>query len=135
MRTTVKTFWIFMLLMLTVSMSCKAIDLTGAIDKLTSVCVCEVSASSSFYSSTTSAWSMDMELGNKPVSEIYSSHQQRLRRILEDDLSLKNILLVLSECENILVHGRTKLYYLNQDLRGSLVGCDYYIYTLRHILI
>ncbi|MCD7759323.1 MAG: hypothetical protein LUH52_06300, partial [Bacteroides uniformis] len=77
----------------------------------------------------------DVELGNKPVSETYSSHQQRLRRVIEDNLFLRNILLMLSNHENLLVQGRSKLYYSDKDPYYALTGSDYYIYTLRRILI
>ena len=75
----------------------------------------------------------DVELGNKPVSETYSSHQQRLRRVIEDNLFLRNILLMLSNHENLLVQGRSKLYYSDKDPYYALTGSDYYIYTLRRI--
>ena len=42
--------------------------------------------------------------------QTYSSHQQRLRRVIEDNLFLRNILLMLSNHENLLVQGRSKLY-------------------------
>lgn len=100
MKTTVKTFWICMLLMLTCSISGKAIDLVQVDDRMAGTA--EVSASLSSCSSTSDnsidkknslftntkfAWTTDVELGNKPVSETYSSHQQRLRRVIEDNLS------------------------------------------------
>ena len=147
MRTTVKTFWICMLLMLTCCISCKAIDLLQ-VDRMSGTA--EVSASLSSCSSTSDnsintknsllanakfAWTTDVELGSKPVSETYSSHQQRLRRAIEDNLFLRNILLMLSNHENLLVQGRSKLYYSDKDPHYALTGSDYYIYTLRRILI
>lgn len=151
MRTTVKTFWICMLLMLTCCISGKAIDLVQVDDRMTGTA--EVSASLSSCSSTSDisdnsintknsllanakfAWTTDVELGSKPVSETYSSHQQRLRRAIEDNLFLRNILLMLSNHENLLVQGRSKLYYSDKDPHYALTGSDYYIYTLRRILI
>ncbi len=148
MKTTVKTFWICMLLMLTCSISGKAIDLVQVDDRMAGTA--EVSASLSSCSSTSDnsidkknslftntkfAWTTDVELGNKPVSETYSSHQQRLRRVIEDNLFLRNILLMLSNHENLLVQGRSKLYYSDKDPYYALTGSDYYIYTLRRILI
>lgn len=148
MKTTVKTFWICMLLMLTCSISGKAIDLVQVDDRMAGTA--EVSASLSSCSSTSDnsidkknslftntkfAWTTDVELRNKPVSETYSSHQQRLRRVIEDNLFLRNILLMLSNHENLLVQGRSKLYYSDKDPYYALTGSDYYIYTLRRILI
>ena len=90
-----------MLLMLTCSISGKAIDLVQVDDRMAGTA--EVSASLSSCSSTSDnsidkknslftntkfAWTTDVELGNKPVSETYSSHQQRLRRVIEDNLFL-----------------------------------------------
>ena len=137
-----------MLLMLTCSISGKAIDLVQVADRMAGTA--EVSASLSSCSSTSDnsidkknslftntkfAWTTDVELGNKPVSETYSSHQQRLRRVIEDNLFLRNILLMLSNHENLLVQGRSKLYYSDKDPYYALTGSDYYIYTLRRILI
>lgn len=143
MKTTVKTYWICMLLMLTYSISCNAaIDFTkvdGSFDK-----DCEISASLSSASNienTSSAfahakftWASDVELGNKPITEVYSSNQQRLRRIFEDNMFLRHIFLILSNHENLLVQRQTKLYY-SDKASYALSGSDYYIFTLRRILI
>ena len=130
---------------MTCSSSGKAIDLVQVDDRMAGTA--EVSASLSSCSSTSDnsidkknslftntkfAWTTDVELGNKPV---YSSHQQRLRRVIEDNLFLRNILLMLSNHENLLVQGRSKLYYSDKDPYYALTGSDYYIYTLRRILI
>ena len=74
-------------------------------------------------------------MGNKPITEIYSMNQQRLRRALEDNIFLRNILLVLSNHENLLVQDQSKLYYSDKDPYYAMTGSDYYIYTLRRILI
>lgn len=142
MKTTVKTYWICLLLMLTYSISCNAIDFTkvdSGFDK-----VCKVSASLSSASNienTDSAfahakflWSSDVELGNKPITEVYSFNQQRLRRVLEDNLFLRYVFLILSNHENLLVQRQTKLYY-SDKASYALSGSDYYIFTLRRILI
>ena len=148
MKTTVKTFWICLLLTLGCSFSSNAANYSKAFEGVTSV-ACEVTAYLSSYSSTSDNlgtrksvlsdtehfWSQDVELGNKSISETYFSNQQRLRRVLEDESFLKNILLMLSNHENLLVQGRTKLYYSDQDPYYVIVGCDYYIFTLRRILI
>ena len=68
-----------------------------------------------------------------PVS--YTHLDVYKRQVLEDESFLKNILLMLSNHENLLVQGRTKLYYSDQDPYYAIVGCDYYIFTLRRILI
>lgn len=83
MKTTVKTFWICMLLMLTCSISGKAIDLVQVDDRMAGTA--EVSASLSSCSSTSDnsidkknslftntkfAWTTDVELGNKPVPKL-----------------------------------------------------------------
>ena len=127
-----------MLLMLTCCISCKAIDLLQVDDRMSGTA--EVSASLSSCSSTSDnsintknsllanakfAWTTDVELGSKPVSETYSSHQQRLRRAIEDNLFLRNILLMLSNHENLLVQGRSKLYYSDKDPHYALTGSDY----------
>lgn len=147
MKTTVKTFWICMLLMLTCGMSADAIDFAKVDAKLAQAC--EVSASLSSCSSESDSfekkassfdndeysWTNNVELGSKPISETYSSQQQRLRRVLEENVFLRNILLILSNHENLLVQGKTKLYYSDKDPYYALTGSDYYIYTLRRILI
>ncbi len=146
MKTTVKTFWICTFVMLLCSISGKAIDFT----KAGSQCGkdCEVSAAMSSiaatsdiskpntaFSHTKFVWSSDVELGNKPITEVYTSNQQRLRRVFEDNLFLKNILLILSNHENLLVQGQTKLYFSDKAPYYALMGSDYYIFTLRRILI
>lgn len=147
MKTTVKTFWICMLLMLTYCISGNAADFTQVEAQLAEACGVSSSLSScssdsdsfekktSSFANTEYAWIKDIELGNKPISENYSSQQQRLRRALEDNIFLRNILLILSNHENLLVQGRTKLYYSDKDPYYALTGSDYYIYTLRRILI
>ena len=92
MKTTVKTFWISMLLILTCSISGKAVDFAKVCVK--SAETCNVSATLSSCSSTSSkkikqesskfadtrfSWTTDVELGTKPLTEIYSSNQQRIR--------------------------------------------------------
>lgn len=91
MKTTVKTFLISMLLILTCSISGKAVDFAKVCVK--SAETCKVSATLSSCSSTSSkkikqesskfadtrfSWTTDVELGTKPLTEIYSSNQQRI---------------------------------------------------------
>lgn len=148
MKTTVKTFWICTLVMLVCSISGKAIDFTKAGNDLAADY--EVSASTSSISAISDInidepnstfshakfmWSSDVELGTKPLTEVYTSNQQRLRRVLEDNLFLRNIFLILSNHENLLVQGQTKLYFSDKAPCYALAGSDYYIFTLRRILI
>ena len=148
MRTTVKTFWICLLLTLVYSFGSKAANLPETLGNALSN-TCEATASLSSYSSasgyigtkesalsdTKYSWSKDVELANKPITETFSSNQQRLRRTFEDESFLKNILLVLSNHENLLVQDRTKLYYSDKYPCYAMTGCGYYVFTLRRILI
>lgn len=147
MRTTVKTLWICILLVLTCSVGGQAFDHIVPDTKLTAACKVSVSPSlssatsnniqqrTSLFTNTKFSWTTDMELGSKPISENSSSNQQRLRRVLEDNLFLRNILLILSNHEDLLVQGRAKLYYSDKAMCYALSGSDYYIYALRRILI
>lgn len=80
MKTTVKTFLVFVLLMVTYSLSSRAVDFTGMVEKATSTC--EVSASSSSLKNASSdnvanntrsnlftnskfMWTTDAELGKQ----------------------------------------------------------------------
>ena len=84
MRTTVKTFLVFVLLMVTCSLGSRAVNFTGMVEKAASTC--EVSASSSSLKNASSdnvanntrsnlftnskfMWTTDAELGSKPISE------------------------------------------------------------------
>lgn len=147
MKTTVKTLWICILLVLACSISNKAFGLTlvhsetAGVGHVSSV----LSRSSdsfncfekdnSLWADTKSAWSTDAEMLTKTGTEACSSHQQRSRRVVEDNVFLRNILLKLSNLENILMLGKTKLFYSDKDPFYALAGSDYYIYTLRRILI
>lgn len=148
MRTTVKTFWICTFVMLVCSISGRAIDFTESGSRLAddyevSTSTSSISAISDInidkptttYSHANLVWSSDVELGTKPLTEIYTSNQQRLRRVLEDNLFLRNIFLILSNHENLLVQGQTKLYFSDKAPCYALAGSDYYIFTLRRILI
>ena len=147
MKITVKTFWICMVLLLTCNVSGKAIDLIKIKTKSGDTCMVAVSSSlssatsnnvqqrTSSFTNTKFTWTADMELGSKPFSENNFLSQQRLRRVIEDNLFLRNILLILSHHQNLIVHDRSKLYYSDKDPYYALTGSDYYIYTLRQILI
>ena len=98
MRTTVKTFLVFVLLMVTCSLGSRAVNFTGMVEKAASTC--EVSASSSSLKNASSdnvanntrsnlftnskfMWTTDAELGSKPISERYSFNPYRFRRSAE----------------------------------------------------
>lgn len=98
MRTTVKTFLVFVLLMVTCSLGSRAVNFTGMVEKAASTC--EVSASSSSLKNASSdnvanntrsnlftnskfMWTTDAELGSKPISERYSFNPYRFRRAVE----------------------------------------------------
>lgn len=148
MRTTVKTFWICTFIMLVCSISGKAIDFTKAgseladntevsssMPSISAISDVNIDEPNTTFSHENLMWSSDVELGIKPLSEVYTSNQQRLRRVLEDNLFLRNIFLILSNHENLLVQGQTKLYFSDKAPCYALAGSDYYIFTLRRILI
>lgn len=136
-----------MILMLTCSVSAKNIDFPKM--DATRVETWEVSASSSFISASSNTnqqrtlyftlpkfmWAAGVMLGSKSASDYNLANRQRLRKIVEDNLFLRNILLMLSNHENLLVQDRAKLYYSDKDPYDALTGSDYYIFVLRRILI
>lgn len=137
-----------MLLMLTYSLSSAAVNLMGMADR--EAAACEVSTSSSFgyvvadnvdsdtqnsFNDTNSAWSSDMELGSKPISEVYSLNLQRFRRGIETSSFLRDIYLILSQYRNSLVLDQSRIYYSDKDPHYASFSSEYYIYTLRQILI
>lgn len=147
MRTTVKTLWIYMILMLTCSFSIGAVDFTKVYGETTATC--EVSASFSSCSdkldnvfnsqstltNTKLIWNDDAELGGKPVTESYIFNSLRLRRSCDDASYFKAILSVLSSHQDLLVYDQTRLYSSNKIPYYTSSSSDYYIYTLRRILI
>ena len=147
MRTSVKFILMFVLLMLSFSISGNALNITECSYK--SVNSCQVSASSldtnysyrygsditGFDKSQTLSVS-DVELCFKPVSETYSSNNLRLRRILEDSDLFKDTM--RKWClvrENLLVLDQSKSYYSDKDPHYASISCHYYIFALRRILI
>lgn len=149
MRTTVKTFLVFMLLILMYSLSSSAVNFTGMVDKEAAVCKVSASSSSlrnvssnnavndakSLFTNTKFMWSTDVELGNKPISERYSFNSQRFRRAMETSSFLRGIFLILSHHQDLLVHDQSKLYYSDKDPHYASFSSEYYIYTLRRIII
>ena len=83
MRTTVKTFLVFVLLMVTYSLSSRAVNFTGMVDKAASTC--EVSASSSSLKNASSD-----NVANNTRSNLFTNSKFNL----ETNLSLKDILLI-----------------------------------------
>lgn len=138
-----------MLLTLAYSLSSSAVNFTGAVDK--DVAACEVSASSSSLNNVSSdnvvnktkslstdtkfMWFTDVELGNKSLSETYSFNFHRFRRAFETASLLKSIFLILSQHQNMMVHDQSKLYYSDKDPHYTSFSSEYYIYTLRRIVI
>lgn len=147
MRTTVETYLILMLLMLTYSLSSEATIFSGMADREDATC--EVSTSSSIGCADSSnvnsnngdisydiksAWTSYMELA-KPLSEPYSLNHLRIRRTLETTSFIRSISFILSQLRSSLVLGQFKLYYSDKDPHYASFSSEYYIYTLRQILI
>lgn len=149
MRTTVKTFLVFVLLMVTCSLGSRAVNFTGMVEKAASTC--EVSASSSSLKNASSdnvanntrsnlftnskfMWTTDAELGSKPISERYSFNPYRFRRAVETASVMRGLLMISSH-HNLLVHDQSKLYYSDKGPHYTSFSSEYYIYTLRRIVI
>lgn len=144
MKTSVKFILFFVLLMLSFSIKGNALNSAEA---SSSNCVCEISSFSSSNGVTTTfdgdisyndkiqALSCsDVELGVKPVSETFSSFQ-RLRRSIEVSDFLKDVLQKLCLRENLLVLDKSKSHPSDKDSYYALLGCEYYIFALRRIII
>ena len=54
---------------------------------------------------------------------------------METSLFLKGIFLILSQHQNLMVHDQSKLYYSDKDPHYTSFSSEYYIYTLRRIII
>ena len=146
MRTSVKFILMFVLLMLSFSISGNAMDFSTCISSCESTCQFSESSSDNTnhrssvgghhvdYDNTQSLSISDVELGFKPVSETNSNY--RLRRIIEINDSLKDIInkfFLLRE--NSLVLDQSKSYYSDKDPHYSIICSDYYVFALRRILI
>lgn len=108
---------------------------------------CQVSVSSSDYNvddregsglhESQSLSGSDRTFGLKPVSESCSyASSLRLRRIIESvdihkDIMQKFCLLR----ESLLISDKSKSYYSDKNPHYASVSCEYYIFTLRRILI
>lgn len=135
----------FILLMLSFSMSGRAVNFGVSVPS--SECACQLSESSadnstSTFNRTSCANKLqglsisDTDLGIKSV-EVYSSiNNYRLRRIIESNDSLKDILHKFCLLrKNLLVLGQSKSYYSNKGPHYSVTSSDYYVFALRRILI
>lgn len=90
MRTTVKTFLVFVLLMVTCSLGSRAVNFTGMVEKAASTC--EMSASSSSLKNASSVMSLII----LEATYLQTPSLCGLRMLnLEANLSLKDILLIL----------------------------------------
>lgn len=145
MRASLKFILASILLMLSYSVSGNAMD-ASCVSK--SGNICQLSASSSemnnsflkeravgFNRMSQSLSVSDVELGCKSTTES-TSNNYRLRRIIEINDSLKDVMHKFSLLrENSLVLDQSKSYYSDKDPHYSIICSDYYVFTLRRILI
>ena len=147
MKGSVRFILAIVLLMLSYSIGGNAMNITSCISQ--NECSCQLSESSSdiksnsslnsravgFDKSSQSLTISDVELGFKSVSET-SSNNYRLRRIIEVNDSLKDVMHKFSLLrENSLVLDQSKSYYSDKDPHYSIISSDYYVFALRRILI
>ena len=133
--------------MLSFSISGNAMDFSTCISSCESTCQFSESSSDNTnhrssvgghhvdYDNTQSLSISDVELGFKSVTET-SSNNYRLRRIIEANDSLKDVMhkfFLLRE--NSLVLDQSKSYYSDKDPHYSIICSDYYVFALRRILI
>ena len=141
MRTTVKTFLVFVLLMVTCSLGSRAVNFTGMVEKASSSSLKNASSDnvanntrSNLFTNSKFMWTTDAELGSKPISERYSFNPYRFRRAVETASVMRGLLMISSH-HNLLVHDQSKLYYSDKDPHYTSFSSEYYIYTLRRIVI
>ena len=147
MKGSVRFILALVLLMLSYSMGGNAMDFTSCVSKSESSCQlsesnADTNSNSSFKTrslgfdrSSQSLSISDVELGFKSVTET-SSNNYRLRRIIEANDSLKDVMhkfFLLRE--NSLVLDQSKSYYSDKDPHYSIICSDYYVFALRRILI
>ena len=147
MKGSVRFILALVLLMLSYSMGGNAMDITSCVSNSESSCQLSVSnadtnSNSSFKTrslgfdrSSQSLSISDVELGFKSVTET-SSNNYRLRRIIEANDSLKDVMhkfFLLRE--NSLVLDQSKSYYSDKDPHYSIICSEYYVFALRRILI
>ena len=145
MKTSVKFILTFVLLMLSFSMSGNALNCTKGFSAST-CCISESSSTNrtktslngdiSYHNHLQALSVSDVELGNKPISELYSSsHNQRLRRGIEVVDFLRDILQKLCLRENLLFLDKSKSFHSDKDPIYAQSSCEYHIFALRRILI
>ena len=142
MKTSVKYLLMFILLLLSFSMRGNALNIDDS-----SATTCQVSESAknaasldsedvAFYNRLHALSVSDVELGFKPISESHTpSHNQRMRRSMENFDSLKDIMHKLCLRENLLVLDKSKSYHSDKDPYYAQSSSEYYIFALRRILI
>lgn len=146
MKYSLKFIVAFILLMLSFSMSGSAVNFGVSIPS--SECVCQLSESSA--DNSTSAFTnrascanksqdlsiSDTNLGIKSVEAYSSINNYRLRRIIETNDSLKDVLYKFCLLrKNLLVLDQSKSYYSNKGPRYFITPSDYYVFALRRILV
>ena len=143
MKVSLKFILATILLMLSYSIGGNAMDFASCVSKCESSCQSsDIKSNSSlnsravgFDKSSQSLTISDVELGFKSVSET-SSNNYRLRRIIEVNDSLKDVMHKFSLLrENSLVLDQSKSYYSDKDPHYSIISSDYYVFALRRILI
>ena len=146
MKVSPKFILAFFLLMLSFSISGIAGNSSSCISACASSCQFSEATSVTNQSSSVNGHSVgynhsqslsisDVELGFKSVTET-SSNNYRLRRIIEANDSLKDVMhkfFLLRE--NSLVLDQSKSYYSDKDPHYSIICSDYYVFALRRILI
>lgn len=148
MKAAEKTTLLFILLMLSFSISGRAWNIAEHACHNSDYQVCvssaECSCTSSVDSRATTGFQdsrnfffSDVELGFKPVSETYSyANSLRLRRIIESVDIHKGLMQKFCLLrENLLVADKNKSCCSDKNPHYASVSCEYYIFTLRRILI
>lgn len=154
MKPCIKFTVIFVLLMLSVSMRGAALNLMSVCEKhCFEACnsTSEVSGHSSSKAAVLSNTDSyiaddengihslsfsDIEMGFKPLSETYSfQNSQRMRRAVELSDFFKGLVRGLCLRENLLVLDKSRSCHLDRSLYIAQSGCEYYVFTLRRILI
>lgn len=145
MKYSLKFIVAFILLMLSFSMSGSAVNFGISIPS--SEYACQLSESSANVNSTfadrTSCADKSQDLSMSDANfciksvEAYSSiNNYRLRRIIETNDSLKDVLYKFCLLrKNLLVLDQSKSYDSNKGPRYSITPSDYYVFALRRILI
>ena len=136
MKVSLKFILATILLMLSYSIGGNAMDFASCVSKCESSCQLSLNSRAvGFDKSSQSLTISDVELGFKSVSET-SSNNYRLRRIIEVNDSLKDVMHKFSLLrENSLVLDQSKSYYSDKDPHYSIISSDYYVFALRRILI